>query len=283
MLSEPDAQRFRAQQTRYWNDAAAGWTAWIEWTERNFSPLTAWFADRGCWAPGARVLDVACGAGYPALAAAARVRPGGTVIACDLSPAMIAAASATARARGIDNIEFQAMDAEALAFEDSAIDVATSAYGLMFCPDPQGALREAYRVLKPGGRAAFATWDQPENSPFFSVMIATATGFVPFAAPDPVAPGPFRLSSPRELEAMMRAAGFADVQVEKLAMPFECASIDEYWQISNDVAWKSRLARLTDFERAAFRDGVARAAQPFFVDGMLVLTAMSLCASGRKV
>ena len=126
MLSEPDAQRFRAQQTRYWNDAAAGWTAWIEWTERNFSPLTAWFADRGCWAPGARVLDVACGAGYPALAAAARVRPRGTVIACDLSPAMIAAAAATARARGIDNIEFQAMDAEALAFEDSAIDVATS-------------------------------------------------------------------------------------------------------------------------------------------------------------
>ena len=74
MLSEPDAQRFRAQQTRYWNDAAAGWTAWIEWTERNFSPLTAWFADRGCWAPGTRVLDVACGAGYPALTAAARVR-----------------------------------------------------------------------------------------------------------------------------------------------------------------------------------------------------------------
>jgi len=137
--------------------------------------------------------------------------------------------------------------------------------------------------VKPGGRAAFATWDQPENSPFFSVMIATAAGYVPFAAPDPVAPGPFRLSSPRELEEMMRAAGFADVQVEKLAMRFECASIDEYWQISTDVAWKSRLARLPDFQRAAFRDGVARAAQPFFVDGMLVLTAMSLCASGRKV
>src|SRR6185503_2922715 len=179
MRSEPDARRFKAQQARYWNDAAAGWTAWIEWTERNFSLLTAWFGDRGYWAPGARVLDVACGAGYPAFAAAARVRPGGTVIACDLSPAMIAGASATARARGLDNLEFQAMDAEALAFDDSAIDAAINAYGLMFCPDPQRAVGEAHRVLRPGGRAAFVTWDRPERSPFFSVMNTTAIRYMP--------------------------------------------------------------------------------------------------------
>ena len=282
MLSEPGAQRFRAQQTRYWNDAAAGWGAWIEWTERNFSPLTAWFASRGCWVPGARVLDVACGAGYPAFAAAARVRPGGTVIACDLSAAMIATASATARARGIDNLDFQTMDAEALAFEDSSIDGATNAYGLMFCPDPHRAVREAHRVLRPGGRAAFVTWDRPETSPFFNVMTAAASEYEAAAAPEPAAPGPFRLSSPREVEELLRAAGFVDVQVESLAMRFECASIDEYWQLSTDVAWKSRLARLPDFQRAAFRERVARAAQPFVADGSLVLTAMSLCASGRK-
>jgi len=196
---------------------------------------------------------------------------------------MIATASATARARGIDNLEFEVMDAEALAFEDFAMDVATNAYGLMFCPDPQRAVREAHRVLTPGGRAAFVTWDRSERSPFFSVMTAAASGPGPSDAPEPAAPGPFRLSSPRELEEMLRAAGFVDVQVESLAMRFECTSLDEYWQISTDVAWKSRLARLADFQRAAFRERVARAAQPFLADGTLVLTAMSLCASGRKI
>jgi len=86
----PAVQQFKEQQTRHWNSVAGGWAAWLAWTEREFAPLTEWFAERAGWAPGARILDVASGSGYPALAAAARVRPGGTVVASDISPDMLA-------------------------------------------------------------------------------------------------------------------------------------------------------------------------------------------------
>src|SRR6266545_2524334 len=110
----PPLERLKQLQTKHWNTVARGWADWFEWTERNFCPVTDWLRDAAGWRAGARVLDVACGAGYPALAAAAAVRPGGRVVAVDISPEMLRAASRRATAAGIDNIEFSEMDAEQL-------------------------------------------------------------------------------------------------------------------------------------------------------------------------
>ena len=112
------------------------------------------------WKPGVRILDVGCGSGFPALAAAASIRPGGSVVATDISPEMLAVASSRANADGLDNIEFVEMDAEQLKFDDAEFDVVTNAYGLMFCPDVPRAFREAHRVLRPGGRFVFNAWDR---------------------------------------------------------------------------------------------------------------------------
>ena len=229
------------------------------------------------------MIDVACGAGYPAFAAAARIRPGGIVVASDISPSMMAAASRAANDLGVDNIEFRRMDAEALELEDASVDAVTNAYGLMFCPNPRQALREAHRVLKPGGRVALATWDEPSKSPFFTVITAVAASHLSLAPPDPTAPGPFRLSSSEELESMLRASGFANVRVESRPMSFTCESVAEYCQIFGDVAWKSRLAGLSDSQRASFTDAVDRAARPYLHGGCLRLVATSLCASGEKL
>ena len=77
------------RQRKHWDAVADGWAAWFDWTERNFAPLTEWLRDAAPWRAGSRVLDVACGAGYPALAAARAVQPGGRVVATDLSRQMI--------------------------------------------------------------------------------------------------------------------------------------------------------------------------------------------------
>ena len=270
-------------QRKHWNAVAGGWAAWFDWTNRNFRPVADWFRDVADWKPGARILDVGCGSGFPALAAAASVRPGGSVVATDISPEMLAVASSRANADGLDNIEFVEMDAEQLKFDDAAFDAVTNAYGLMFCPDLPRASREAHRVLKPGGRFALVTWDEPSKSPFFSVITSVAAPFLSLQPPDPAAPGPFRLSSPSQLELLLRDAGFSDVRVESVSMTLELASAAEYLQIFRDVAWKARVASLSDADLAGFREGVAKAARPYVdeVSGRLRLVATSLCASGR--
>jgi hypothetical protein len=81
---------------------------------------------------------------------------------------------------------------------------------------------------------------------------------------------------------MLQTSGFSDVRVDSHSMTVQCASIAEYCQIFADVAWKSRLAALSDAEPARFHEAVAKAAEPFTNGGRLRLVATSLCASGRK-
>ena len=282
MPNEPSGS-FQEKQRKHWNAVADGWAAWLGWIERNFSPLTAWCRDAAGWQAGARVLDVACGAGYPALAAAASVGPAGAVVATDISPEMLAVASRQAGAAGLENIEFLEMDAERLQFPDDSFDAVTNVYGLMFCPDPVRAVGEAWRVLKPGGRAGVVVWDGLANSPYFSVITEVAARLLSLPPPDPGAPGPFRLAPAATLASTLREGGFAGVRVDSLTLDFQCRSVAEYCQIFGDLAWKTRMASLTDDERTRFAAAVGAAAEPYVQpDGRLILRAVSLCAAARK-
>jgi len=274
----PDA---KAQQTQHWDGVAEGWAAWLSWTERNFAPVTEWLIEAAAWTPGVRALDVACGAGYPSLAAARCVGRRGRVVGVDISPAMIDAARAAARAEGLD-VELTPMDAEDLRFDARAFDAVTNVYGLMFCPDPPRAIAEACRVLDRGGRLAVVTWDEPSRSPFFSLITPIAAPFLGLQPPEAGRPGPFRFTSAPELSSLLRDAGLADVRVESRAASVECGSVDEYVQMFTDLAWRSRMARLTAANLAAIRSSVEAAAGQYLVDGRLRLTATSLCASARK-
>src|SRR2546426_1640353 len=108
--------------------------------------------------PGLRVLDLACGAGMPALAEARRVGPRGNVVGTDTSEAMLSLAREYAQAEGLTNVEFRAADAGALPFEDEAFDRVTSGFGAMYFPDLSRAIAESFRVLRPGGRLTWLAW-----------------------------------------------------------------------------------------------------------------------------
>ena len=269
------------QQRAHWNEVAEGWGTWLEWTERNFEPVTDWLRVASGWNENMRLLDLASGAGYPALAAAADL-PHGRVTATDLSPAMLSVAARMAKVRGLGNLEFLEMDAETPRFKDSSFDAVTHAYGLMFCPLPARAVAEAQRVLAPGGRYAVAVWDEPAKSPFFTVIRAAAEHHLALQPLDPEAPGPFRLASAPLLRGLLEDARFSEVRVDSVPAVFECASVGEYLQIFGDFAWKARVAALDDRQRRRFHDDVAKGARPFMSGGRLRLTATSLCACGRK-
>lgn len=101
-----------------------------------------------------RVLDVGCGTGVVALAAA---RTGARVSGLDLTPELLVRARENASITGAE-IDWHEGDAEALPFPDATFDVVVSQFGHMFAPRPDVATREMLRVLKPGGTIAFATW-----------------------------------------------------------------------------------------------------------------------------
>ena len=103
---------------------------------------------------GQRVLDVGCGTGVVAITAA---RLGAKVTGIDLTPELVSHARENANIANVV-VEWQEGDVESLPFVDSSFDVVVSQFAHMFGPRPEIAIREMLRVLKPGGRIAFATW-----------------------------------------------------------------------------------------------------------------------------
>lgn len=124
---------------------------------------------------GHAVLDVGCGTGIVARAAAERVGSAGRVTGLDLNPHMLAVAR-----RLRPDIDWRQGDAMRLPFKPASFDVALSQAMLMFVPDPATALAEMRRVTRPSGVVAVQVWDrleaQPGYRPFFEVIGRHAGG-----------------------------------------------------------------------------------------------------------
>ena len=132
--------------------------------------------------PGQTLLDVACGTGVVAVTAG---RLGARVTGLDLTPELLEQARDNGRRAGLAEAVWKEGDAESLPFPDASFDAVLSQFGHMFAPRPEQAVAEMLRVLKPGGRLAFATWP-PEQ--FVGRSFALSARYVPPPAgfPSPV-------------------------------------------------------------------------------------------------
>ena len=128
--------------------------------------------------PGDRMLDVACGTGVVARAAADRVAPDGSVTGVDLNPAML-----TVARRVAPEIDWRQGDVAALPFDDDAFDVVTCQSAIFFFPDPTGALREMGRVTRPGGRVAVQAFSSLSAQPAYGPWVDMVARY---AGPDAV-------------------------------------------------------------------------------------------------
>src|SRR5579875_3317494 len=170
MTKSPTPDELKEQARAMWTESAAPWRAWQEQMAYLSRAATELIVRIARVRPGLRVLDLASGAGEPALALAAAVAPDGHVVATDLVPDMLGAVEQLAHARGLTTLSTQPADMEALPFPDGSFDVVTCRFGIMFPPDVDRALREVRRVLVPGGRAAFVVWGPPDQ-PFFTTSL----------------------------------------------------------------------------------------------------------------
>ena len=172
--------------------------------------------------PGDSVLDVACGTGGLACELAAAVGPTGRVVGVDLSQAMVDAATARAAEAGLRNACFSRMDAQALALPDTSVDVVTCCFGLMYVPDPEQAIAQMRRVLRPGGRLGLAVWGDRDLcawSPVFAIIDAEVQS--------EVCPLFFRLGTGSVLANACRDAGLQVQWQRSLAQPLSYRSADE--------------------------------------------------------
>ena len=169
--------------------------------------------------PGMRVVDLASGTGEPAISLAQRVAPQGSVTAVDQSSELLDIAAERARNKKLSNFAVQQADAHLLPFADQNFDLATCRFGVMFFSDPQRALRELRRVLKPGARACFAAWG-PMEQPYWQTTIKIVHRHVGGSLLPAGGADPFRFAAAGSLSEALSAAGFHELEESTQNLPW---------------------------------------------------------------
>lgn len=245
---------------------ASAWDRHAPTYSQLFAPLTGFIARSMVTLaaprlpPGARVLDIACGTGAVTLPAIERARaersaggPGGLVVGCDLSPAMVEltrAAAARLDADGLFHCETQ--NGEALSYTDGSFDAAFSCFGIFLFGDRRAGWREAARVLRPGGTFVTSVWQNAERNPMLRAQVEPLLE----ALPEHLLPkerGWLEISEPDTLAAEVCAsAPLVDARAFTFHASFAIADWSVLWSatLDNPIAG-SLLRRCNESELAA--------------------------------
>jgi enediyne biosynthesis protein CalE5 len=280
-----DPAKFKHDQRALWGTVSRQWSELPPEFAEGAALVNEKLFTLGGVRPGRRVLDLATGAGDPALAAADLVGPSGHVVGIDLVPEMVAAARERAGDR--QQVEFAEGDVDSLGFPPGSFDVVLSRWGLMFSADRDRLFRSLRDLLAPGGVLAAAVWGPEESSPMMGLGGKVLTARLELPGPPPGAPGPSSMSDADAVTAELTAAGFTDVSVTEYLVPFRLASPQRYADFIKEMTppamRKALRERFGDENDPGTWQAVADAAEPYIdADGWVSLPSSTLLMRAGK-
>ena len=275
----------RARLAGMWTAVAGGWAQHADDTDARGAQSAERMLELAQVGAGERVLELACGPGGLGLAAAERVGPGGEVVLTDVADEMTAIAAARAADLSLGNVAFRRLEIERIDEPDASYDVVLCREGLMFALEPDRAVAEIRRVLRPGGRAAVAVWAARERNPWLGLLMDAVSAQTGAPVPPPGIPGPFALGDPDELRRLFDGSGLTDVHVGALSVPLRTASFDEWWGRTSALAGplSAILASMPAAGMQALRERAREAVRPYeTASGGLDFPGVTLIAAGRR-
>lgn len=169
---------------------------------------------------GDRVLDVGCGFGDTAIQLSKLVGRDGEVVGLDCCDAFLEHAKKDVRDHGIRNVSFMRGDAE-IALPSTGFDFVFARFGTMFFANPVAGLRNMRKALKPGGRMVHIVWRNRADNPWLSMAKDIVLEYLPQPGDDAqtCGPGPFSMSDPETVTAMMKSAGYDNIELTRVDAP----------------------------------------------------------------
>lgn len=275
----------QADIRQQWEGAAPGWAQWEATVATWMEPATeAMLAMAGVDA-GARVLDLACGAGSQTLRAARRVGTQGHVVASDIATTMLHHVRENARAAGLANVTTLAGAAEDLDVAAEGFDAVICRLGLMLFVEPAKALAPVRRALRPGGKVAAVVFTTPAANPFMAKPMQILLRHAGKTPPAPGQPGIFSLGAPGVLERLLADSGFVDVEQRTLALPLRMPSAAQALTMMQEAfgAYRAVVSASPEAVRVAAWAEVAEALKTFATPAGFVARAEVRVAAGIKL